>query len=273
MKTKDFLVTGESFDLYLDCDKEMLYTSPKPDAENLQKYYESSEYISHNDKSKGIVSNLYRIVKKFTLQKKLRLIYNQNHGLGSLLDVGAGTGDFLLAAKKKGWKVAGVEPNIVASKLASEKGIPLKNSLDDFEKNQFDVVTLWHVLEHIQDLDTTVLFLSNLVKPNGTLIIAVPNFKSYDAKHYGKYWAAYDVPRHLWHFSKKSIESLFFQNFHLEKTKPMIFDSFYVSLLSEKYQSGNSFSLKAIWIGLMSNLKGIRSNQYSSHIYLLKRRD
>lgn len=265
------MVSGEAFELVSDPELDMLKTFPQPNEMNLPKYYESEDYISHTDEKRGLLSSLYQTVKKWSLQKKAKLIFEQNSGVGSLLDVGAGTGEFLKVAKKKAWDVQGVEPNKNACRLASEKGIELKPSLKDFQGNQFDVVTLWHVLEHVPNLAETISQLSSLVKLNGTLIIAVPNFKSYDAKHYNEFWAAFDVPRHLWHFSKKSIEKLFSKDFILEKTEPMIFDSFYVSLLSEKYKTGNKFSLKAFWVGLQSNLKANRSKEYSSHIYCFRK--
>lgn len=271
LKTKDYLVSGEAFELVYDQDLDMLQTFPQPDVESHPKYYESENYISHTDEKRGLLSSIYQTVKKWSLQKKAKLIFQQNSGVGSLLDVGAGTGEFLKVAKEKGWSVQGMEPNNNACRLASEKGIELRSSLNDFKDNRFDVVTLWHVLEHIPNLEETISQLSDLVKPNGTLIIAVPNFKSYDAKYYKEFWAAYDVPRHLWHFSKKSMEKLFSENFTLERTEPMIFDSFYVSLLSEKYKTGNKFSLKAFWIGLKSNLKANRSKEYSSHIYCFRK--
>lgn len=268
---KDYLVSGESFNLIYDPDLDFLKTIPQPNSDDLPKYYESHDYISHTDEKKGLLSSLYQFVKSWSLKKKTKLIYNLNDGTGSLLDIGSGTGDFLKVAKDKGWEVSGMEPNKNAAKLASEKGIQLKSTIDEFEGNQFDVITLWHVLEHIPNLEETILKLSNLVKPNGTLIIAVPNFNSFDSKYYGKYWAAFDVPRHLWHFSKKSMEKLFSKDFKLHKIEPMIFDSFYVSLLSEKYKTGNKFSLKAFWIGLKSNLKAKTTKEYSSHIYCFKK--
>lgn len=271
LSVKDYLVSGESFDLVYDSDLDFLKTIPQPKTEELPKYYESNDYISHTDEKSGLFSNLYQFVKKWSLHKKTKLIFDQNNGVGTLLDIGAGTGDFLKVAKEKGWQVYGMEPNKNAMKLASEKGIELKSTLNDFDGKQFDVITLWHVLEHIPNLNETILKLSNLVKTNGTLIIAVPNFKSFDAKHYGKFWAAFDVPRHLWHFSKESVKKLFAVNFELHSIKPMIFDAFYVSLLSEKYKTGNKFSLKAIWIGLQSNLKAKQTKEYSSHIYCFKK--
>lgn len=271
LSVTDYLVSGESFDLLYDSDFDLLKTFPQPKLEDISKYYESQDYISHTDEKSGLFSSLYQLVKKWSLHKKANLIFNQNNGFGSLLDIGAGTGDFLKMAQGKGWEVYGTEPNKNAAQLAFEKGIELESSLNDFEEKQFDVVTLWHVLEHIPNLDETIVKLSNFVKPNGTLIIAVPNFKSFDAKHYGKFWAAFDAPRHLWHFSKQSMQKLFGPYFEMTKIEPMLFDSFYVSLLSEKYKTGSKFSHKAIWIGLLSNLNAKKTKEYSSHIYCFKK--
>lgn len=271
LSVKDYLVSGESFKLIYDKNLDLLKTEPQPNEENLYKYYESEDYISHTDEKRGMLSFLYQTVKKWSLNNKTKLIFEQNNGLGTLLDIGAGTGDFLNQAKIRGWNVYGVEPNAKAIKLALEKGIILELDLDKFAGKKFDVITLWHVLEHIPNLEETIVKLSNLVKPDGTLIVAVPNFKSFDAKHYQEFWAAYDAPRHIWHFSKKSIEKLFSKEFTLQNIKPMIFDSFYVSLLSEKYKTGSKFSLKAFWVGLRSNLSAIKSKEYSSHIYCFKK--
>lgn len=265
------MVSGETFHLVQDEHLDMLKTVPAPKPDEFHRYYESPDYISHTDAKRGLMPRLYQLVKKWSIQKKVELIHAQNSGVGSLLDVGAGTGDFLKAAKEKGWDVYGMEPNRHASVLASTKKIELKESLKEFEEKQFDVVTLWHVLEHIPNLEETVLQLASLVKPSGILIVAVPNFRSYDAHHYGRFWAAYDAPRHLWHFSKNSIARIFEGNFRLIKTIPMIFDAFYVSLLSEKYKNGNSFSLRALWVGLKSNWLAYRSKEYSSHIYCFKK--
>lgn len=271
LKTKDFLVTGESFDLLYDSNFDMLVTAPKPSDENLPKYYESEEYISHTDEKGGIVSFLYQSVKKYSLKSKLKLISKYAGNNATILDIGAGTGDFLVAAKNKNYDVSGIEVNQQARERAKEKGIILSENISEISNMQFDVITLWHVLEHLPNLKDDIIKIKNLVKPGGHLIIAVPNFKSFDAKFYKEYWAAFDVPRHLWHFSKNSIPKLAGSKMRLVKIKPMIFDSFYVSLLSEKYKSGSVFSLKATFIGLWSNLSALRTKEYSSLIYVLKK--
>lgn len=269
--TKDFLVTGESFDLLLDSKRDLLITSPQPKAEDLAKYYKSDAYISHTDSKETFVASLYQNVKKYSLALKLRLILTLNGSPGSLLDIGAGTGDFLKLAKDNGWDVKGVEPNDGASNLARKKNLEIYENIDMLSGKTFDVVTLWHVLEHLPDLEIITQKIEDLIKPGGTLIVAVPNFKSYDAKHYKNYWAAYDTPRHLWHFSKTAMSTIFSSSITLVKSKPMIFDSFYVSLLSEKYKTGKSFSIKALLIGLWSNISALNSKEYSSHIYCYKK--
>ncbi|MDT0538696.1 MULTISPECIES: class I SAM-dependent methyltransferase [Croceitalea] len=271
LKTKDFSVTKEAFELFHDEDLDMLITKPKPN--NLEKYYESEVYISHTDSKKSLVDKVYQLVKRYSLKKKVKLINSFQVSDKRLLDIGAGTADFLLAAQKAGWKTWGIEPNALAQQNAVEKGVSLLASLNDVAGQKFNVITLWHVLEHLPNLETDIEQICNLLEDDGTLIIAVPNFNSLDANYYKEHWAAFDVPRHLWHFSKTAIEKIFSKNqMRLIKTKPMLFDSFYVSLLSEKYKNGKQNYMKALYIGLKSNLKGKRTKEYSSHIYILKKK-
>jgi 2-polyprenyl-3-methyl-5-hydroxy-6-metoxy-1,4-benzoquinol methylase len=267
----DYSVSKETFELYYDQDLDLLITSPQPSPENLGRYYESNDYISHTDSKRSLFEKAYHFVKGIALKNKLNLINNCSSIKGNLLDIGAGTGDFLLTAKQNGWNTIGVEPSEKAKGIAIGKGIQFSDSTEELESNSFDVVTMWHVLEHVPNLETQIKELKRLVKPNGTIIIAVPNFKSYDANYYGKFWAAFDVPIHFWHFSKTAIKLLFEkEDIKLEKVLPMKFDSFYVSLLSEKYKNGKMNFVKAIWIGLVSNWKANWSLEYSSHIYVLK---
>ncbi len=267
----DYSVSKETFELYYDQDLDLLITSPQPSPENLGRYYESNDYISHTDSKRSLFEKAYHFVKGIALKNKLNLINNCSSIKGNLLDIGAGTGDFLLTAKQNGWNTIGVEPSEKAKGIAIGKGIQFSDSTEELESNSFDVITMWHVLEHVPNLEIQIKELKRLVKPNGTIIIAVPNFKSYDANYYGKFWAAFDVPIHFWHFSKTAIKLLFEkEDIKLEKVLPMKFDSFYVSLLSEKYKNGKMNFVKAIWIGLVSNWKANWSLEYSSHIYVLK---
>lgn len=271
LKTKDYSVTGEVFDLVLDEDLQMLVTRPQP--ENLDRYYESDAYISHTDANHTFTDKVYQAVKSFSLWMKVQLIKKYANGNTSLLDIGAGTGDFLLAARTRGWSVDGVEPNRDARMRSREKRMELHPNMEALPKKEFQVITLWHVLEHLPDLENQILKFRWHLEDTGTMLIAVPNYKSYDAKHYKESWAAYDVPRHLWHFSRTSMEKLFDKHgFEVVETKPMVFDAFYVSLLSEKYKTGKTNFIKAIALGLVSNLSGWRTKEYSSIIYILQKK-
>ncbi|MBQ0909835.1 class I SAM-dependent methyltransferase [Flavobacterium sp. F-328] len=271
LTVQDHSVSQEIFNLYYDSNLDMLVTQPQPSLDELGKYYESDDYISHTDSKRSLFEKAYHVVKGIALKNKLNLINLEQSSKGAILDIGAGTGDFLAVAKQNGWSTTGIEPSPKAKSIATTKGISFVENTTDLANHSFDVITMWHVLEHVPDLDFQIKELKRLLKPSGTLIVAVPNFKSFDANHYGKFWAAYDVPIHFWHFSKKAIELLFAkENMKLKKVLPMKFDSFYVSLLSEKYKNGKMNFIKAFFIGLKSNLKAVSSKEYSSHIYVLK---
>lgn len=271
LTVKDYSVSQETFDLYHDEDLDMLITYPQPSLENLGKYYESVDYISHTDSKRSLFEKCYHFVKSIALKNKLNLVNSLQPEKGSVLDIGAGTGDFLSVVKENGWNTIGVEPSEKAKAIAKKKGVSFVDQTSELENNSLDVITMWHVLEHVPNLDNQIKELKRLLKPNGSLIIAVPNFKSFDAKHYGNFWAAYDVPIHFWHFSKSAIKKLFAkEDMKLVQVLPMKFDSFYVSLLSEKYKNGKMNFVKAFFIGLQSNWKAKKNFEYSSHIYVLK---
>ncbi|MDP3352297.1 MAG: class I SAM-dependent methyltransferase [Flavobacteriaceae bacterium] len=286
LSLKDYSLTQENFDLYHHKELDMLVTTPKPTNEELSRFYEDSDYLPHTDSNKSLFDKLYQYVKKNAIANKVSLINSLNTSSKTVLDIGTGTGDFLLACNNNGWSVTGIEPNCNARILAQEKFLQFSDnespnifydSLKILQEShlgnpvKFDVITMWHVLEHVPDVENYIKQLKSLLKPKGTIIVAVPNFKSYDAFYYGKFWAAFDVPRHLSHFSKKSINVLF-GNEKMEVTKifPMKMDSFYVSLLSEKYKTGKMNYFKGFLIGLQSNIKAIISDEYSSHIYVIK---
>ncbi|MEC5165215.1 2-polyprenyl-3-methyl-5-hydroxy-6-metoxy-1,4-benzoquinol methylase [Flavobacterium sp. PL11] len=271
LTVKDYSVSQEIFELYYDKELDMLITFPQPSLKDLGKYYESNNYISHTDSKRTLFEKMYQFVKSVALKRKLKLINSLHSNKGSILDIGAGTGDFLLEAKNNGWQTIGVEPSEKAKAIAIKKGISFVSETKELEDHFFDVISMWHVLEHVPNLEEQIKELKRLLKPNGTLIIAVPNFKSFDAMHYKKFWAAYDVPIHFWHFSKSAIKKLFSnEKLELIDVLAMKFDSFYVSLLSEKYKTGNMNFIKAFYIGLKSNYKARQNFEYSSHIYILK---
>ena len=268
---KDFSVSGESFSLLLNEEYQILKTHPQPTLDKLGSYYEFEDYISHTDGKRTLFEKMYHFIKRKAIRDKVKLINSYQPLKGKILDIGAGTGDFLLGCKNQNWDILGIEPNDKAKGIALGKGVKFGDTIEKLESNSFDVITMWHVLEHVPDVEHQVAELKRLLKPSGTIIIAVPNFKSYDAKYYKEFWAAYDVPRHLWHFSKTAIEKLFDkQNMNLEDIKPMWFDSFYVSLLSEKYKSGKMNFISGFFIGLISNVSGLFKKEFSSHIYVLK---
>lgn len=278
LNCKDHTVSGKIFSLVEDEKYRMLRTHPMPTVEELPEYYKSEDYISHTDASRSWFEKIYQLVKNYALKQKLKYINTENQEKGNLLDIGAGTGDFLSVAKNDGWKVCGIEPNASARKRAEEKGVRLLEQTDasfvDDNSAAYDVITMWHVLEHVPDLEGQLEELKKLLKKNGALFIAVPNFRAYDAKHYGEYWAAYDVPRHLWHFSSEAVKSIFAEKeMKVVRTIPMKFDAYYVSLLSEKYRRGKMHLFRAFRTGWLSNRKAARTGEYSSLIYVIKHRN
>ncbi len=272
---KDHSVSGEEFQLLINEEFGYLETSPQPSLEKLPEYYKSQDYISHTDARRNLLERAYHFVRTISLKRKLRLINSFSSNDKKLLDVGCGTGDFLQIAQQNKWAVSGIEPNDDAREIANSKtnnSVYNIEQLLEFKKHSFDVITLWHVLEHLPNLNEHISILKSLLKEKGTLIIAVPNYKSFDAGYYKNFWAAYDVPRHLWHFSQESILKLFLkEKMKVVKMLPMRFDSYYVSLLSEKYRSGWMNIFNAFRIGLVSNLKAKSTGEYSSLIYLIKK--
>lgn len=268
---KDYTTSGEEFGV-AECENcKFSFTNPRPKEENIGKYYESEKYISHSNTKKGLVNSLYQAVRKRTLQQKLDLINSLNSKPGKLLDVGCGTGHFLATCKNAGWEVNGIEPGMDHISYPEDIMKQVQPNLLQTEfSTKFDVITLWHVLEHIYPLHETMTKLKNLLTENGRLIIAVPNKDSFDCRHYGKYWAAWDVPRHIWHFSPPAMKNLL-QNhkLNLVDIKPMKFDAFYVSMLSEKYKSGKTNLVNAFLTGAKSNIKA-SSEEYSSLIYIIR---
>lgn len=269
----DYTVSRKTFNI-VSCEYcGFKFTNSRPEKEAIGKYYESEDYISHSNSKKGLFNIIYQAVRKYTIRKKVKLISNisrkKKEGK-SILDIGCGTGEFLNACKNKGWRTLGIEPGKQARKYAiSHYGIEVKeeSALTSLEDQTFDVITLWHVLEHVHELNERMRELRRLVKPEGKLIIAVPNYLSYDAAHYGTYWAAYDVPRHLYHFSPNTMTQLLGNyGIQIQKMLPMKFDSFYVSLLSEKYKSGKTNFLKAFVIGLKSSKLSQKAVKKSSSI-------
>ena len=269
LSVQDYLVSGETFDLYHDKDWDMLITRPVP--EDLNKYYASLNYQPHKKNKNSLFDKIYNFIRRRSFKYKHRIIKQYHPQAKSLLDYGTATGEFLAYMSQETFLVSGVEPSKKARDIANER---LKNkvsvSIDEIDE-KFDVITLWHVLEHVENPDELIEKLRKRLMPEGIIVVAVPNFKSYDAQFYKKHWAAYDVPRHLWHFSAKSIDRLFQKHkMRVVAQKPLYFDSFYVSLLSEQYKTGKKRLIPAFIRGVISNLKARKSGEYSSLIYVLR---
>ena len=251
------------------------FTNPRPKDSLLGDYYKSDTYISHSNNPKGLFNWMYHTVRKYAIGRKLnhlkRISKNKNH-----LDIGCGTGEFLNACKNAGYNTKGIEPSEIAREQAINNfnlSVSENVNLDQFKENQFDSITMWHVLEHVPTINQTIKNINRILSHSGKIIIAVPNHKSWDAQYYKEFWAAWDVPIHLWHFSKLSIEKLFHKyNFRLVETKPMLFDSFYVSLISEEFKTGKKRFIIGFIIGLISNILGILTKRgCSSSIYVFEK--
>jgi 2-polyprenyl-3-methyl-5-hydroxy-6-metoxy-1,4-benzoquinol methylase len=274
LSAKDHTVSNEPFEIWECKNCTLRFTQNIPDKEEIGKYYQSENYISHSDTSKGLINNLYHKVRKRTLLQKRNLVESATlRKTGNLLDVGCGTGAFLHTMKNANWNITGLEPDEAARKKAWElHGIQPDPAETFYElpTQSFDAITLWHVLEHVHDLHGYMNQLQKLLHPSGKLFIAVPNYTSYDAQHYKESWAAYDVPRHLYHFSPASMKRLFaIHGLKVKAMKPMWYDSVYVGMLSEQYKTGKSNPVKALMIGAISNLKALMNiEKCSSVIYV-----
>jgi 2-polyprenyl-3-methyl-5-hydroxy-6-metoxy-1,4-benzoquinol methylase len=274
----DHTVSRETFSIQSCKGCGFKFTSPRPSADEIGPYYKSDEYISHSDTKKGLISKLYHWVRSYTLIKKLQLVMFHSVKQGTILDFGCGTGAFLSVCKKNRWNVFGIEPDPGARRIAKEANeISSASSIHEFDsrfpEERFDAISMWHVLEHIHDLEAFFSFINQRLNSKGAVIVAVPNCSSYDAKKYKEFWAAYDVPRHLYHFTPKDIKTLFEKRGYKQvELRPMIFDAFYVSMLSEKYKKGKISYLSAFFTGLGSNIKANKTGkEFSSQIYVFKK--
>ena len=270
LKLKDYFLSQEDFEI-VECENcKLLFTTPRPDASVIGNYYKSEDYLSHNEHKKGLVPWIYNKVKRINIRNKYKIACN-GFTNAKLLDFGCGVGDFLHYAQQKGCEITGCDMSEDARRLASEKlgkTIVTPEEIFALPHSTFDVITMWHVLEHIDDLQHQTEQLHRLLKDNGRLVIAVPNYMSYDAQHYNDKWAAYDVPRHLNHFHKESLQNIFAGRFELEKIHPMKWDAYYISMMSEKYIGRDNSFIKGIITGWKSNRKARKTGEYSSLIYV-----
>ena len=277
LTAKDHTVSQQQFSIWHCSNCTVRFTQDVPEQNAIGAFYQSDNYISHSDTKKGIVNSLYHLVRRRTLNAKRQLIVDET-GMkkGEILDIGCGTGAFLNTMKTAGWGITGLEPDDTARKKATALyGIQPQSpeKLFELQHATYNAVTMWHVLEHVHELHAYIKQLHHLLTPQGKIFIAVPNYTSYDAGLYNESWAAYDVPRHLYHFSPAAMQKLLSTyNLKLTAIKPMWYDSFYVSMLSEKYKNGKGNIIKAFWNGLVSNLKATGDKKKcSSVIYIISK--
>lgn len=275
---KDYLATQETFDVIRCKSCGFAFTQDFPSEDIIGRYYDAPEYVSHSDTHKGIINTLYHWVRKISLKSKAKIVMKYAPvKAGKLLDIGSGTGYFLNKMKERKWIVTGIEKSEAARTYAKQKfDIDCQDSeyLYEIPCQTKDVVTMWHVLEHLQRLNSVMEHLQKILKDNGTVIIALPNKNSVDAAYYKEYWAAYDVPRHLWHFSPADFTHLARRHkFEVIDIKPMYFDVFYISMLSEKHKGTTLGSLIGLMKGGIFYLRSLgNKNKCSSLIYILKKK-
>ena len=280
LNVEDYTVSHKEFTIQQCNSCYFLFTNPRPPEEEIGQYYQSEEYISHHDESKNLMSKVYTSVRDYTIGGKVKMINELSEKKGTLLDVGCGTGNFIQACKEAGWQVAATEPDHGARSVAVKRvGQPIFDTINslELEGKSFDIITLWHVLEHVHLLNETVGWLTKHLNSNGKIVIAVPNPQSHDAEKYGRFWAAYDVPRHLYHFTKTTMKKLMgYHGLQVVQILPMWFDSFYVGMLSTKYKNKGINIFDSIKTGIVSNLKGRSAKpeaiNTSSLIYIITKK-
>ncbi|MBQ8957315.1 MAG: class I SAM-dependent methyltransferase [Bacteroidales bacterium] len=272
---KDEFLSHEDFHICECLGCGLLYTMPRPNKDKIGAYYKSEEYYSHQENKKGFIPKIYETVKSFNLKNKYKMATAEKTQ-GKLLDIGCGVGDFIHTAEQKGWECLGVEPSEDARNIAKTRinaNIIESEELEQIPNESFDVITMWHVLEHVDNLKWQVEQLQRIVKQNGRIVIAVPNYKSYDGQFYENLWAAYDVPRHLSHFNKSTITKIFKSNgLELKKTKKLTWDAYYISYMSEQYKHHSFALLRGAYRGFISNCKARRSGEWSSMVYVFEKK-
>ena len=272
---RDYFLSQETYTIVSCNHCGLKFINPRPDADEIANYYSSPDYISHGAGKKNTLNFVYRLVRNFTIGNKYRLVKKYTTGK-TLLDIGCGTGEFIHHCRQKGYEVKGIEPSekpAIFARTVHHLEVRDEFYLDELSTPGFDVITMWHVLEHLHSLTGRMKKISEILKPSGTVIIAIPNCESWDADHYREFWAAYDLPRHLYHFSQSTMNRLTKNHgFKIDKIIPMKLDAFYICLLSEKYSRGKQNYFSAIINGIRSNNFARKNNKnYSSLIFILSK--
>lgn len=274
LQAKDYTVSKNTFDIVQCSACDLLFTNPRPETAQAGYFYKSENYISHSDTQEGLVNKLYHTVRKITLRQKAALIQSHQHGEKNLLDIGCGNGHFLNACKMQGWNTYGMELDTEtanrAALLTRQNIFPNLQAIPSL--TQFELISLWHVLEHVYELDEYFEFFKTSLAEKGKLLLALPNSESYDANYFKEFWAAYDVPRHIYHFNPKTIQALASKHgFKLVEQHGQLFDSFYIALLSHEYKTGKKKLIKSFLIGFWSNMVAyFKTGNYSSNIYIFE---
>jgi len=272
---KDEFLTKEDFHICECLNCGLLYTMPRPDKDHIGAYYKSEDYYSHKENTKGFVPKLYERIKKNNLKNKYQLA-TKGLSVGKMLEIGCGVGDFLHTAEEHGWECIGVEPSEEAKAIATKRtkaSILSSEELESLADEQFDLITMWHVLEHVDDLRWEMDQLQRLIKPHGRIVIAVPNYKSYDGQYYKEHWAAYDVPRHLNHFNRTVLTKMFkTKGLELKKMDKLKWDAYYISYMSEQYRIHSLPLVRGAFRGLISNSKARKSGEWSSLVYIFEKK-
>jgi 2-polyprenyl-3-methyl-5-hydroxy-6-metoxy-1,4-benzoquinol methylase len=275
LKLKDEFLTKEAFEIFECKDCGLLFTEPRPDEEHIGAYYQSENYYSHQENKSGFIPKIYEMVKTINLKNKCNMA-TKGMKAGKVLDIGSGVGDFLHTLETQGWETTGIEPSDDAKAIAKKRmkaQLYSPEEIDQLSNESFDLITMWHVLEHVDDLKTEIAHLQRLLKKGGRLVLALPNFKSHDAQYYKEHWAAYDVPRHLNHFCKTSIDNIFkHSDLNCIETQKLGWDAYYISFMSEQYKGRSMALVRGIIRGFISNLKARRSGEWSSLVYIFEKK-
>jgi SAM-dependent methyltransferase len=277
LNCNDHFISKKDFAIFKCSACGFTFTQDYPEEDEIGQYYESDNYISHSDTSDGFSNKLYRIARRIMLRRKKNLIGNISHlKRGTILDIGSGTGYFVATMRRAGWNASGIEINEKARNFSvTHFGLDVDppDRIKAYESNSFDCITLWHVLEHFHDPFKNISEIHRLLKPGAICIVALPNSNSFDANHYNRFWAAWDVPRHLWHFEPSTFRIFSEkQGFILESLRTLPLDVFYISLLSERYKSSSISYFRAISTALVFTFMSFfNRKRCSSIIYILRK--